>query len=196
MKYLMVIALALALGCKSAPLPAPLPTSVWINPVVVQQAASSQVKQLRADLQNCAISSSALPRSCKAPSKSITTVTAVPANCHWQCGSICADKSKCAWEVVAGEWTLEYQRPATLERVRSKACSAQEQRIFDDPQQYEQMSCEQECFQKTAIVAMSKVDPGCAMDLFGIMAARPACIGPIPAWCTGTRDAFGDEEAK
>lgn len=157
---------------------------VWINPVVKQKAGDAAESTLQADLQSCAATATELPGWCSQAQKFITVVQSGPgANCHWQCGSNCLDLKKCAWKVTAGAWSLEYRRPASKERVPRKTCNKKWEAMFNDPAQYEESSCEVDCLQTEAVVALSKVDPACAMEAFGVLALRPRCFGEIPGWC-------------
>ena len=157
---------------------------VWINPVVKQKAGDAVERTLQADLQSCAATVAELPRGCSHPQKFITVVKSGPsANCHWQCGSNCPDPNKCAWKVAAGAWSLQHRRPASKERVHRKACDKKWEAMFSDPVEYEESSCEVDCLQTKAVVALSKVDPACAMEAFEVLALRPRCLGEIPDWC-------------
>jgi hypothetical protein len=181
-KHIVIMALTvLVVGCgRNA---ADTRATVWVNPAVGIELGNEGTASLRAELQSCAATQADLPKSCKVGSKVLTFSKMPSANCHWQCGSICPEKDKCAWEVKAGDWSLEYQRPAAIGRERRHACDENWERIFNDPVQYEQASCEADCYQLSAVVALSKVNPACAMEVFGIIARRPHCVGDVPERC-------------
>lgn len=159
----------------------PLAGTVWLNPVTAKldpKIASG----LKADLEGCANTAPSLPRSCKASDDYITK-SKPDTNCHWSCGPICKEKNECLWEVTAGNWSLDHAALTATIREANTSCGSKWQPIFDDPREYEQPSCKQECLQMAAVVALSRVDPACAMNIFGIVARRPHCIGDIPHSC-------------
>lgn len=161
--------------------PGPLNPTLWLNSVLVK-ADSKRVAGLKTDLERCAKTASALPRSCKRNDRYITKGDP-ETNCHWTCGQICKDDNECLWKVTAGPWNLNHAVLTAATKEPNTSCGAKWQSIFDDPGEYEQPTCEQECLQMNAIVALSRVDPACAMNLFGIEARRPSCVGEIPKSC-------------
>lgn len=180
---LVMVGFGMVLGC--AQRTANMVSSVWLNPVAKAKLGDAAAANLWAELQQCAATNADLPKSCKAGSKTVTIATTPPAaNCHWQCNETCLNKESCAWQVKAGAWNLEYRRFATIAREQRKVCSQNWDNTFNDPAQYEQNTCEAECFQLSAIVSLSKVDAPCAMELLGILTQRPRCVGPVPEWCT------------
>jgi hypothetical protein len=158
--------------------------AIWVNPIVKTKLGDAAEANLRTELQQCAATKSELPKSCKTGNKTITFAKAQPtANCHWQCGETCPKKENCAWEVKTGVWNLEYRRLAAIEREQRKVCGEDWANVFDDPAQYEETSCEAECFQLSAVASLSKFDAACAMEIFGVLARRPRCRGPVPQPC-------------
>jgi hypothetical protein len=158
--------------------------AIWVSPIVKTKLGDAAEANLWTELQQCAATKSELPESCKTGNKTITIAKPQPtANCHWQCGPICLKKQNCAWEVKAGNWNLEYRRLATIEREQRKVCRENWANIFDDPPQYEENSCEAECFQLSAVVSLSKFDAACAMEIFSVLVRRPRCRGPVPREC-------------
>jgi hypothetical protein len=178
----MIIAAVLFLGCAQTTVNTA--ATIWINPLVKSKLGEAPESQLRTELQQCAATAINLPKSCKTNGKTLTFAKRPPtANCHWTCGSMCSKGEDCAWEVKAGVWTLEYRRQAAIEREQRRACTQDWENTFNDPEQYEQQTCEVECIQLSAITSLSKVDAPCAMEVFGIVARRPRCIGPVPEGC-------------
>jgi hypothetical protein len=184
MKQILLIMAVLGLFVACAQKTADIAPSVWVNPLVKTKLGDAAAANLRAELQQCAATNADLPNSCKAGSKTITIAKTPPtANCHWQCDETCSKKESCAWQVKAGAWNLEYRKLATIAREQRKACGQNWDNTFNDPAQYEQHTCEAECFQISAVVSLSNFDAPCAMELFGVLVQRPRCLGPVPEWC-------------
>jgi hypothetical protein len=189
---LIMVGFGMVLGC--AQRTAIMVSSVWLNPVAKTKVGDAAAANLWAELQQCAATNADLPKSCKAGSKTVTIAkTPSAANCHWQCDETGLKKESCAWQVKAGAWNLEYRRVATITREQRKACGQNWDNTFNDPAQYEQNTCEAECFQLSDVVSLSNVDAPCAMELFGILAQRPRCVGPAPKGCRSKHNSPYDD---